>query len=357
MNIAQSEDALRRGEYATAANGFSDYLASGQQTFRARAYYQLAQAQYGLEQYEAALGTIGDLEAEYPNERWAQPQTLRGDILFAMGRRVDAVEAWQRAWLQGTDADRAFLRTRLEECSQSLTAGERDQLADTLTDPGVRTVLGLGPANELGAPPPEPALTPAQAKAAERESEADTAAAYAALEAEPAPVGDLAAGDALAAGTRVACLLPLTGPGREIGQQALTGLREAFSGDTSALLVRDTGGDPDLAARLASALAADVTVVAIIGPPRDATAAAVAPVAEQAQLPTLLLTGDGALTGAYVLQAATAGGAGDTRGLAYGAGVMVRDAIANGARSRGAVLEALRKQTQGSAASPAVGAR
>src|SRR5689334_2499776 len=85
--IAQSEDALRRGEYATAVNGFSDYLASGQQSFRARAYYQLAQAQYGMENYDAALATISDLEAEYPGERWAQPETLRGDILYAMGKR------------------------------------------------------------------------------------------------------------------------------------------------------------------------------------------------------------------------------------------------------------------------------
>ena len=45
QTIAQAEDALRRGEYATAANGFSDYLASGQQTFRARAYHTPAKAE------------------------------------------------------------------------------------------------------------------------------------------------------------------------------------------------------------------------------------------------------------------------------------------------------------------------
>ena len=346
QTIAQAEDALRRGEYATAANGFSDYLASGQQTFRARAYYELAQAQYGLEHYEAALGTIAALEAEYPGERWAQPETLRGDILFALGRRVDAIDAWQRAWQQGTDADRAFLRSRITDGGEELSTAERDQLADTLTDPEVRTILGLGTPNELGAAPlAAPVATAAEEKAAERESEADTEAGYAALEAAPVPLDDVPAGDALAAGTRVACLLSLTGPDRENGQQALNGLRQAFAGDTQTLLVRDTGGDPDLAARLAAALAADVSVVAIIGPLRDGTAAAVAPIAEQTQMPTLLLAADAGLTGSYVLQSGVASANG-AKGLAYDAGVLVRDAIANGARSRGALLEALRKQTQ-----------
>lgn len=355
QTIAQAEDALRRGEYASAANGFSDYLASGQQTFRARAFYELAQAQYGLEHYEAALATITNLEAEYPGESWAQPETLRGDILFAMGQRVNAIDAWQRAWQQGTAADRAFLRSRIEEGGEDLSTSERDQLADTLTDPEVRTILGLGAPNELGAPPlaAAPAATAAEAQAADGESEADTEAGYAAVEAAPLPIGDVPAGDALAAGTRVACLLPLTGPDRESGQQALNGLRQAFASDTSALLVRDTGGDPDLAARLVTALAADVSVVAIIGPLHDGTAAAVAPVAEQAQLPTLLLAADGGLTGSYVLQSGVASTSG-TQGLAYDAGVMVRDAIANGARSRGALLKALRKQTQGGAAGGAL---
>jgi hypothetical protein len=344
--IAQSEDALRRGEYATAANGFSDYLASGQQSFRARAFYQLAQAQYGMENYDGALATIADLEAEYPNERWAQPEALRGDILYALGKRADAIEAWQRAWMAGTTSDQAFLRTRIHETGEQLTTAERDQLADSLTDPEVRTLLGLGAPNELGAAPQAAPVAGAATAAAQQQAEADadTEAGYQALAAEPLPLDDVAAGDALAAGARVACLLPLTGSDRERGQQALNGLRRAFAGDTSTLLVRDTGDDPDLAARLADALASDVTVLAIIGPTQDRTAAAVAPIAERAQMPLVLLT-SGGTTGAYVLRAGTGDGTG-AQGLAYNAGVMVRDAIADGARSRGALLDALRRQTQ-----------
>lgn len=357
--ISQSEDALRRGEYATAVNGFSDYLASGQQSFRARAYYELAQAQYGLENYEAALATISDLEAEYPNEQWAQPETLRGDTLYAMGKRVEAIDAWQRAWIAGTDSDRVFLRSRIQETGEQLSTAERDELADTLTQADVRSLLGLGTPNELGAAPltaPVAAKpTHAEEQAAEAESEADTEAGYQALAAEPLPLNDRAAGDALAASSRVAALLPLTGPDRESGQQALNGLRQAFGADSSALLVRDTGGDPDLAARLADAIASDVSVLAIIGPTQDRTAAAVAPIAERAQMPTLLLTSQSGATGSYVLQSGIASANG-TKGLAYDAGVMVRDAIANGARSRGALLEALRKQTQAGGRSAALAA-
>ncbi len=299
--IAESEDALRRGEYATAVNGFSDYLASGQQTFRARAYYQLAQAQYGLENYEGALSTLADLQAEFP-KAGAQPDVLRGDIYYALNRRVDAIIAWQDAWIIGTDSDRVFIRTRIEEAMDELTPGERSALADQLSDPDVRTIVGVGPANELGASGSEPLPQRLTGKAAEEESEADTAAGYAALEADTPPPADLAAGDALAGGARVACLLPLTGPDRAYGQRALSGLRLAFAGDDRALMVRDTSNQPDLAAQLTTALASDQAVLAIIGPLRSDTAQAVAPLAERLQMPTLLLARAEGLAGPYVLQ-------------------------------------------------------
>ena len=82
--MAQAEDALRRGEYATAVSGFSEYLATGEPTFRARAFFELAQAQYGLENYEAALDILADLEEQYPNENWPQvPAPARRHLLRA----------------------------------------------------------------------------------------------------------------------------------------------------------------------------------------------------------------------------------------------------------------------------------
>lgn len=300
--IAESEDALRRGEYATAASGFTDYLASGQQTFRARAYYQLAQAQYGLENYEGALDTLADMDAEYPN---AGPQAavLRGDIYYALGRRVDAIVAWQDAWARGTDSDRVYIRSRIEEASDELTASERTALGDALSDNAVRALVGLAPSNELGASGAEPLPAQLHGAAAAAESEADTAAGYAALAAAAPPPDDLAAGDALAAGLHVAALLPLTGPDRAHGQRALAGLRLAFDGTGHMLQVRDTANDPDLAAQLTTALASEPNMLALIGPLRHDAAAAVAPLAERLQMPTILLARSEGLAGPYVLQA------------------------------------------------------
>jgi len=300
-SIAESEDALRRGEYATAASGFSDYLASGQATFRARAFYQLAQAQYGLENYHGALDTLSDMEAEYP-KAGAQPEVLRGDIEYAEGKKVDAIVSWQNAWERGTDSDQVFIRSRIEEATGQLTPADRSALADQLTNPDVRGILKLGPVNELGADASEPPPPKMSDKAALRESEADTAAGYAALEDQPPPVTDVASGDALAAGDRVACLLPLTGPDKAYGQRALSGLRLAFSGASNMLMVRDTSNQPDLAAQLTTALASDPAVLAIIGPLRSDAAAAVAPLAERLQMPTLLLARTEGLSGPYVLQ-------------------------------------------------------
>jgi len=342
--IANAEDALRRGEWATAVSGFTDYLASGQETFRARALFQLAQAQSGMENYEGALATLAEFDAEFP-DRGAQVPTLRGDIHYAMGRRVDAIVDWDRAWQVGSDSDRVYIRQRIDEASAELTPAERDTLAGDVSDPAVRATLGLGPANELGAAPlAAPAVIGAAAAA---ESEADAAAGYAAMENTDLPPADLAAGDALAAGVRVACLLPLTGPDRAAGQQALTGLRRAFAGDDRALLVRDTGGQADLAARLATAIFDEPTVIGLIGALRGESAAAVAPLAERLQMPTLLLAGTAGLNGAYVLDAAPANGAGSgPEAEAYAAGMRVRQAIAGGARSRGTLLAALRQPSR-----------
>jgi hypothetical protein len=361
--IAESEDALRRGDYATAVSGFTNYLASGQTTFRARAYYQLAQAQYGLENYNGALATLADLQAEFPTAG-PQADVLRGDIYYALDRKTDAIVAWQDAWKVGTDSDRVFIRSRIEEASDDLTPADRSVLGDQLTDNQVRTLVGLGAVNELGAAGSEPLPEKLSGKAAEEESEADAAAGYAAMEADTPPPANLAAGDALAAGVQVAALLPLTGPDKASGQQALNGLRLAFAGTDRMLVVRDTSDQPDLAAQLTTALASEPTVIAIIGPLRSDTAQAVAPLAERLQMPTLLLARNGNLTGAYVLEngaqsasddfvarfrAQNGHDPSDTERAAYDAGRLVREAIAGGAHSRGALLDALRKSTRAAA--------
>src|SRR5215813_14091170 len=143
QGIAQAEDALRRGEYASAVTGFSDYLATGETTFRARAFFELAQAQYGLENYEAALDTLDDLQDQYPKESWPQIPALRGDIYYALGKRTEAIRQWDIAWQRGSDSDRQFLRTRVEQAIDELTPAEATELAGELQSDDVRAMLGV----------------------------------------------------------------------------------------------------------------------------------------------------------------------------------------------------------------------
>lgn len=351
QNMAQAEDALRRGEYATAVSGFSDYLATGEPTFRARAFFELAQAQYGLENYEAALDILNDLEDQYPGENWPQIPALRGDIYYALGKRADAVRQWDIAWQRGSDSDRQFLRARIEEAIDELTPTEAAELADELQSDDVRAMLAgrtpggpsaavdadvpprippppvrnvSPPATSLppsssppvsSAPPssvaPAPVLAPVAPPAASAAppaqgppptTESATAVEAAALGTIPSEPVDIDAGDALNPGVGVAALLPLTGPDRAYGQRALTGLRLAFTGFPRMLTVRDTGGQPDLAAQLVVALADQPTTLAIIGPLRSSDATAVAPLAERLQMPMLLLAREEGLTGPYVMQ-------------------------------------------------------
>src|SRR5215472_1090121 len=141
QGIANAEDALRRGQYATAVTGFSDYLATGQRTFRARAFYELAQAQYGLGNYDAALDTLADLEDQYPHQHWPQVTALRGDIDYAQGKRADAIRQWDLACERGTDADREFLHARIEAAVGEITSAEAAQLAGEVQTDDVRAIL------------------------------------------------------------------------------------------------------------------------------------------------------------------------------------------------------------------------
>jgi ABC-type branched-subunit amino acid transport system substrate-binding protein len=316
QGIAQAEDALRRGEYATAVSGFSDYLATGEPTFRARAFFELAQAQYGLENYAIALDTLNDLDDQYPKQQGPQVPALRGDIDYALGKRAEAIRQWDVAWQRGSDSDRQFLRARIEQAIDELTPAEATELAGELHNDDVRAMLGsrvpgavaaaeyaeTDAAARAAAPPPARRVAPAAPPPSDETATAEEAAALGTL---PPPNLDIAAGDATDASARVAALLPLTGPDRSYGQRALAGLRLAYSGYPRMLVVRDTGGQPELASQLVTALADDRSTLAIIGPLRSSTASAAAPLAERLQMPMLILARDQGLTGPYVMQVAT----------------------------------------------------
>ncbi len=315
MGYVHADDALRRGNYAEAAQGFAGYLAAGgDRAYRARAYYQLAQAEYGLRNYHATLDALAELEHEFPEQRGTQTAALRGDAFYELGQPGEALLAWDTAWNRGTERDRSLLRARIQEAVDHMSDEDLRQVGDLLTTPEIaamvaarlpgapvpgRTVAAAEEKTPAGAEPAAAEAAPSFVPETERERQAEERAE---AMAEPSPPSEQA-GPSGPTG-RIGLLLPLTGPDRTYGQRALQGLRLALLDAPSTLVVRDTGGDPEVAVDLFRQLAADPTVLAIIGPLRSSEAAVVAPLAEKAGIPVLLLSQREGFEGPFVLQAA-----------------------------------------------------
>jgi ABC-type branched-subunit amino acid transport system substrate-binding protein len=185
-----------------------------------------------------------------------------------------------------------------------------------LTPDGVRRTLFLlqvcdGKLQEVGAPV---RAKPAEAVIGSQEvtspSEPETGKQPEAAAGGPLQVVSAAASEPGAApaaapvATKVACLLPLTGPDAAYGKRAFAGLQLAFADARQQLMMRDTGGSPNTATALLRNLEGDPTVVAVIGPLRSSEAEATAPLAERERMPLLLLSQRDGLAGHFVLQMA-----------------------------------------------------
>lgn len=314
-SFTAGEDALARAEFETAAAHFSDYLASGRRTYRARALYLLARAQYQMEDYQAAQASLRRFEKEFPGFGRAQVTALHGDIAYALGNRVDAVLLWESAYARASAEERDVLRPRIAEAIRYLDADEAKELAAMLTMPQIYD-LALARLDGTDGPPQQPtagepdpfflssALEPlpdpdAIGVADETEQRpagwdgkdggAETAAIDPALDELSADdvtppgtvvaVADMPAARTVSAepgvhiGPRIAALLPLTGSGRTAGGLALSALRRSI--DANTLVVRDTGSDAVEAVDLARAMARDRDVIAVLGPMLPAEVAAV----------------------------------------------------------------------------------
>jgi ABC-type branched-subunit amino acid transport system substrate-binding protein len=312
---ARAEANLRRGEHAAAIEGLKAYLEDprADPTYRARAYYRLAQAHLAAKDYQAAVDTLARLEIEYPQDHWPQVAALRGDTEFELENHTAAYLAWEDAWARGTVEDREALRPRLTGGLDALTDDELRELNDLLTIPEIRAMI-----EPRVPPPPAPvevaALTPPPDVVSEPGAALGPEAAalppyeepFAGVAGAPAEVTETGpfrtAEPTEPEGPRVAALLPLTGPDKAYGSRVLNGLRLAYADAPHLLLVRDTGGDPAAAATLLQEVAADPTVLAVLGPMRGSEAEAVVPQADDAGIPVVLLAQQEVAGGRYVVQ-------------------------------------------------------
>ncbi len=343
VSYAEGEDALAQGRYVEAARHFRSYLADERPTYRARAYYQLAQAQYHLEDYLGAQESLATLEQEFPGFGRKQTEALQGDLAYALGDPVDAILLWEAAYEKSTPTEREALQPRIAGAMQTLPLEDAKELAGMLTVPQLyemaidrvagptagrpalvavagSTVAGAtGPDHERVvsdvAPPP---IMPAELSASERlaieQSSPDEQGAVIVAATELHPVVDETAaeqsGEAIVVaaldpdsveggaaseagvhiGPRVAALLPLTGAARDAGRAALISLRNSL--DDATLMTRDTGSNPAIAVELLRQLAADPDVIAVLGPVHPPVIDAVRREAKSLNLPILPLRTD-----------------------------------------------------------------
>lgn len=321
LAYAEGEKALARGELVEAEELFRAYLASDGTSYRARAMYQLARTQYQKEDYVGAKLTLDDLEMEFPTSDYRQVAALRGDIAYALGRPVDAIVLWAKAFEKSNPKEKDALRPRIGEAMRSLGPDQAKELAAVVTEPEIYEMAidrlavstGQAPGDYAAASAASPAAGVAPEEIAEEEVEqagslgevdVENRAAPAVepvvppapqpvIEAEAFPDSDAAPAPAegvepgLHIGPRIAALLPLTGAGRDAGRSALASMRNSI--DPATLLVRDTGSDPAVGVQLVRELAADRDVVAVLGPMLPAVIEAVRREAAAQDLPILPL--------------------------------------------------------------------
>jgi len=357
--VRRGDEAFRFEEYPKAIDAYRSYLDQVERgDYTPRTFYKQAVAEYRLGRYDDTLATLDELAQRYPKTHWVQADALRGDTHLALGHQVEALKAWDTAWRSANDAEREKLRERIMRLARGLddvqlAEGRRAvhnkdvgrildrqiaqrQPADMTEPPGAAHVamapepetppiitepLENAAAHHAPAAPepapaaavqPEPAAPPRPSVAERFEAEEATQPSQPAAAAKGA-VAPPAAEQPVAGTVKVGCLLPLSGASSDFGKASLRGLQLIFGDRDEHLVVRDTGSDPQTAARMFNELAADPSVLIIIGPLRGDAAELVAPRAEQAHVPLFLLSQRDGLAHRYVIQL------GMTRGSQVGA--------------------------------------
>jgi ABC-type branched-subunit amino acid transport system substrate-binding protein len=273
--FARGEGAYQRGDYERAIGAYRAFLEHPSDPgYVPRAWFKIALSQYRLAEYRAALATLDELHERHPRESWVQAEALRGDAHLALGNTVSALQAWSEAWRIAAANDRPALRARFDRVIESLGPSERESARDLITDPEIRTWVDR--------PPAPPAAFP------------ETSTLEAAAVATPRT---------RLKGKRIGCLLPLSGRYQVLGELALRGVQLALGPERDRLLVKDTNGGVEVARAAFAELVQREEVIAVIGPLRSEEASTVAPLAERAGMPMLLLSQREGLSGRFVLQA------------------------------------------------------
>jgi ABC-type branched-subunit amino acid transport system substrate-binding protein len=362
MSVRRGDDAFRYKEYSAAVDAYRSYLDQTEQgAYTVRTFYKSALAEYRLGRHRETLATLDELAQRYPDGRWVQVYALRGDAERDQGNRISALHAWEEGWTVASEGDWQKLRQRIAAVARDLNGVELARARRLLTNKEVLRLLDQeiarrspaavaestageqAPLDELDSPelqaeepaparadreaalvepvpqveagpdvaparPPAHAITPEPPEAEEalplergwprdRVEAAPPVHVEAAPPVHEEPIRDI---------PKVGCLLPLTGSERALGERSLRAVRLVFGDGGYQLVLRDTGSTPATAAAALYELSRDPSILAAVGPLRNADAEAAAPVAERDRLPLLLLSQREGANGTYVVQAGLA---------------------------------------------------
>lgn len=257
-----------------------------------KARYGIGRAYFKLGEYQQASLILDNLTAnDMPRSLWFSTQALLAEIALKQG-----------------NVPQAFNRLRL--AAQDLISGDAEwfedlktRLLEQATTPELEQLAALYRDNPLSA-----ALLLRLARQAQDSGNTDAAAKWLETLKERFPLSpETAAAERLLAGNKVevGCLLPLSGQLSSIGFKVQRGMELAAKKTPVKLLFKDTGTDPETAARLTRELAQNPNVLAVVGPLSSAVAQSAAEAAQASSLPLIALAQKDGLTqtGTWIFQA------------------------------------------------------
>jgi len=294
----QAEDAFRLGHYEKAARGYKIFLDGGSsddyEELIPRAYYRLALCEYRRSRYQECLTTLDRMERRMPDRVWPQVYTLRGDAELARGNTMRALRWWEQAWEAARGEERRAAKQHIADALDRMDAPTLARARGVFATDAMRELVD---ARTGGRPMPGITTSTAGARAATAAGAVRTVPGSGVPSSQPVPKS-----------ARIGVLLPLSGEYAPYGARSLNGLTLGVGTLAAQLDVRDTKGDPAVARAALDALMLDPNVVAVIGPLRSKEAEILAPRAERAGLPMIVLAQQEGITGQWVVQPAMTSG-------------------------------------------------
>jgi len=292
--LRQAEILGLLGDWQGSLKQYQDVLAHQPEPGVAlKARYGIGRAYFKLGEYQQASQVLDNLTAasDLPRSLWFSTQALMAEIALKQGRVAQAFNRLRLAAQDVASGDPEWfedLKTRLLE---QATVPDLEQLAALYRD------------NPLSA-----ALLLRLARLAQDSGQSAEAVKWLETLKERFPTSpEAAAAERLLAGNKVelGCLLPLSGQLSSIGFRVQRGMELAAKKAPVELVFKDTGSNPENAARLTRELAQDENVLAILGFLSSAAAQSAADAAQVSGVPLIALSQKDGLTqtGTWIFQA------------------------------------------------------